>query len=185
MRDSILTERLILRDMTLADAEFLMELDADPEVMRYIGTPPPAELNSYRDRIRNVYLPWQTHPWYGVWIVEARDIDNTAEIALGWTFIRPANAARFTKEVDWDNPGEVEVGYRFCRSAWGSGIATEATRSLMALALADSAITAIVACTHVDNLASQRVLEKLGLKRLDVRTLTEPDVSVVRFALQK
>ena len=185
MRNALLTERLILRDMTLADAQFLMELDADPEVMRYIGTPPPPELNSYRDRIRDVYLPWQTHPWYGVWIVAARDNGHAAESALGWTFIRPANAARFAEEVGWDDPGEVEVGYRFCRSAWGSGIATEATRPLMALALADSVVTAIVACTHVDNLASQRVLEKLGLQRLDVRTLTEPNVSVVRFALHK
>jgi ribosomal-protein-alanine N-acetyltransferase len=185
MRNCILTERLILRDMTLEDAEFLMELDADPEVMRYIGTPPPPELHSYRERVRDVYLPWQIHPWYGVWIVAARDNNNGVERPLGWTFIRPANAARFAREVGWDHPEEVEVGYRFCRSAWGSGIATESTAPLVSLALADSAVTAIVACAHVDNLASQRVLLKLGLQPLDTRKLSEPHVSVVRFALQK
>jgi RimJ/RimL family protein N-acetyltransferase len=181
MRNAIPTERLILRDITLADAEFLVELDADPEVMRYIGTPPPPDPQAYRDRIRDVYLPWQSHPWYGVWIVAAQD----KEVPLGWTFIRPATAARFAKEVGWDDPEEVEVGYRFGRSAWGSGVATEATRPLVSMAMADTAVTAIVACAHVDNLASQRVLQKLGLQRLDIRKLSEPHVSVVRFALQK
>jgi RimJ/RimL family protein N-acetyltransferase len=37
MREPILTDRLILRDITVADAELLFALDADPEVMRYIG----------------------------------------------------------------------------------------------------------------------------------------------------
>ena len=57
MREALLTDRLILRDVTEADAELLCDLDADPEVMRFIGPRPATDVASYRDRARTVHLP--------------------------------------------------------------------------------------------------------------------------------
>ena len=57
MREPLLTERLILRDITEADADLLFELDSDPEVMRYIGKRPAPDVAGYRDRARTVYVP--------------------------------------------------------------------------------------------------------------------------------
>jgi RimJ/RimL family protein N-acetyltransferase len=49
MREPLLTDRLILRDITDADAELLFDLDSDPEVMRYIGPQPAADVAGYRE----------------------------------------------------------------------------------------------------------------------------------------
>src|SRR5262245_1248421 len=142
MRESLLTDRLSLRDVTEADAELLLELDSDPEVMRYIGPRPADDVSWYLDRIRTVQIPWQAHPWHGVRLV----FDRASNEFLGWVFIRPATAYKFAAEIGWIRRDEVEVGYRYRRSAWGRGIATEAATPLVRIALADPATTAVVGC---------------------------------------
>lgn len=89
MREPILTNRLILRDVTEADAEQLFELDSDPEVLRYVGTRPAHDVAWYRDRTRNVHLPAQGHAWHGLRIV----LDRYLGEFLGWVFIRPATSS--------------------------------------------------------------------------------------------
>lgn len=162
MRKPIQTARLMLRDITEADAELLFDLDSDPEVMRYIGSYPPSNVAWYRQRIVDAYLPWQSHPWHGVWIVGVKDSGET----LGWTFIRPAPASPVAIDLGWVRPDELEVGYRFRQTAWGRGVATEATAPLIEFALADNAVTSIVACALASNTKSLRVLQKLGLERV-------------------
>jgi ribosomal-protein-alanine N-acetyltransferase len=181
MRDSIFTERLILRDITEKDAESLFELDSDPEVMRYIGAMPAADVEAYRDRTRTVYLPQQQHPWHGVRIV----LDRASGEFLGWVFIRPAPASKHAPEMDWTDPNEVEIGYRYVRSAWGRGIATEAAATLMKLALADPAVTAVTACALAGNAASLRVLEKLGLERVGEVTTPNTNQRAVKLRFKR
>jgi RimJ/RimL family protein N-acetyltransferase len=179
MREPLLTNRLLLRDITQADANLLFDLDSDSEVMRYIGPCPARDLASYRDRIRSVYLPWQAHPWHGIRMV----VDRANGEFLGWAFIRPAIASKSAREIGWTRPDEVEVGYRYHRSAWGRGIATEAATPLVQIALADPATTAVVACAVASNAGSLRVLEKLGLVRVGeviVSGTNEPTVKLSR-----
>jgi RimJ/RimL family protein N-acetyltransferase len=57
---SLLTDRLILRDLT--DADLLFDLDSDPEVMRYVGPRPAPDVAGCRDRTRTVDVPFQAHP---------------------------------------------------------------------------------------------------------------------------
>jgi RimJ/RimL family protein N-acetyltransferase len=181
MRELLLTDRLILRDITEADAELLFELDSDPEVMRYLGPRPAPDAAGYRDRTRTVYIPLQAHPWHGVRIV----LDRASSEFLGWVFVRPATGARWALELGWDRPDEVEVGYRYRRSAWGRGIATEAATPLVHLALEDPATTAIVACALAGNVGSLRVLEKLGLQRVGEVLLPETSEPTVKLARLK
>ena len=82
-----------------------------------------------------------------------------------------------------DRDGEEEIGFRYHRSTWGRGIATEAATTLLEIALADPATTAIVACALATNARSLRVLEKLGLARVGeviVPELSEPLVKLAR-----
>ncbi len=181
MRDLIHTDRLILRDVTEADAELLFDLDSDPEVMRYIGPRPSLDVADYRARTRTVYLPFQEHPWHGVRIV----LDRVSGAFLGWVFARPAPASKLAVAIGWDRPDEVEIGYRYRRSAWGHGLATEAAMPLMRLALADPATTAVVACAHAGNAASLRVLEKLGLQRVGEMILPDSNEPTVKLARMK
>jgi len=178
MREPLVTHRLILRDITEADAELLFELDSDPEVMRYLGPRPATDLASYRDRTRTVYLPQQAHPWHGVRIVRDRATDEF----LGWLFVRPATASRSARELGWTRPDEIEIGYRYRRSAWGTGIATEAATPLVEIVLADPATTAIVAYALAGNRGSLRVLEKLGLSRVGELVLPDTSEPAARLA---
>jgi RimJ/RimL family protein N-acetyltransferase len=59
---------------------------------------------------------------------------------------------------------EVEVGYRLLRNAWGRGFATEGARELVRYGFDDLGLHRIVGLTHRDNAASQRVLQKAGLR---------------------
>ena len=180
MREPILTQRLLIRDIAEADAELLFDLDSDPEVMRYIGPRPAADVQSYRDRTRTVYIPWQSHSWQGVRIV----LDRETRDFLGWVFIRNAAASVDAKDLGWIRPDEVEVGYRYRRSAWGRGFATEAAKPFIEMALADPEIAAVVACARAGNAGSLRVLEKLGLQRVGEVMLpdsTEPTVKLARI----
>ena len=159
MREPIRTERLVLRDVTEADAGLLFELDSDPEVMRFVSARPAVGVEAYRERTRNVYLPLQAHPWFGIYLVFQRDE------FLGWVFARPAPGHLFAHELGWTREDEIEIGYRYRKAAWGRGVATEAAKPLMALALSDPVTASVVACARIDNGASLRVLEKLELAR--------------------
>jgi RimJ/RimL family protein N-acetyltransferase len=181
MRPTILTERLVLRDIAEADAGTLFELDSDPEVMRYIGPRPSPDVAGYLERIRDVYLPWQVHAWHGIRIVQ----DRTSGEFFGWGFIRPATASKIAAELDWTRSDEVEIGYRYRRSAWGRGIATEAALPLVRLALDDPDTSAIVATALARNAGSLRVLEKLGLERVGELMLHEPREPAVKLARVK
>jgi RimJ/RimL family protein N-acetyltransferase len=178
MREPITTPRLLLRDVTEADAERLLDLDSDPEVMRYIGPRPTDDAAWYLDRIRTVFLAWQAHPWHGIRMVHDRATDEF----LGWVFIRPANASPIAAEIGWADPREMEVGYRFRRAAWGRGIATESATPLTALAVDDPATSAVVACAQSDNAGSLRVLEKLGLQRVGEVTLRDGGRPTVKLS---
>lgn len=179
MREQLLTDRLILRDISESDAESLLELDSDPEVMRYVGPRPATDVAWYRERTQKMYIPLQAHRWHGVRIV----LDRASGMFLGWVFTRPAGDSPIACEIGWTQSDEVEIGYRYRRSAWGRGVATEAAMPLLQIALADPATTAVVAWALAGNTGSLRVLEKLGLQRIEEVMLpgaTQPTVKLAR-----
>jgi RimJ/RimL family protein N-acetyltransferase len=147
------TERLRLRRFVAADADLLTTLDADPEVMRYITYGRPTPRADYVD----TYLPewlslYEAQPGLGFFAAEHRD---TGEF-LGWFHLRD----------DRIEPDYVELGYRFQRSAWGRGYATEGARALLAHGFGRLGRERISARTLLGNNASQRVMEKCGLRRV-------------------
>ena len=78
--------------------------------------------------------------------------------------------------------GEVEVGYGLAESARGRGLATEALRAMTALA-AQHGVAVMVAVTSVDNVASQRVLERAGFTRLLGTIQDDEDGPMLRWEL--
>lgn len=145
------TERLLLRRFTGDDLENLVELDSDPEVMRFItgGRATP------REEVETEILPallghYERYAGYGFWAA----LEKPTARFLGWFHLRPADGAP---------PGEVELGYRLRRSAWGKGYATEGSRALIEKGFAELGVERVVASTMVVNVASRRVMEKSGL----------------------
>jgi RimJ/RimL family protein N-acetyltransferase len=143
--------RLRLRRFTAADLDRLVELDSDPEVMRWIsyGVPTP------RERYECEILPrwfaqYEATPLLGYWAAETRH-DGAF---VGWFHLRP----------DRIDDGEQELGYRLRRAAWGRGLATEGSRALLDHGFRRVGAGRISARTLAGNRASQRVMQKCGLE---------------------
>jgi RimJ/RimL family protein N-acetyltransferase len=145
------TPRLRLRAFRADDADRLVALDADPEVMRYIsrGVRTPREV--VVQKILPAWLALYSRPRpTGFWAVERRADGEF----IGWFHLRP----------DRLSTPEQELGYRFFRHAWGQGYASEGGRALIAAGFATLACDVISARTLVTNLASQRVMHKCGMR---------------------
>ena len=157
------TERLLLRHFTEADVDNLVELDSDPEVMRYIngGKPTPHE------EVENDILPaflsyYERSEGYGFWAA----IERSSGDFLGWFHLRPR------KDGAVDEP---ELGYRLRRSAWGKGYGTEGSIALIDKGFTDLGVRRVVAETLVVHTASRRVMEKSGLNFVRVFFQDWPD----------
>ena len=154
------TERLVLRRFTEDDVENLVELDGDPDVMRFINGGRPTT----REEIESEELPaflsyYERFAGYGFWAAVEK---STAQF-VGWFHFRPPDAAR---------PDDVELGYRLRKSVWGKGYATEGSRALIEKGFAETSAQRVFASTMVVNVASRRVMEKAGLRF--VRTFHQP-----------
>ncbi|MGX1756168.1 GNAT family N-acetyltransferase [Streptomyces lydicus] len=185
------TDRLALRRFTPDDAELLVALHGDPEVMHFIDTGRPVPRQEVLERTLPDFLQEPGHapgapfagPFagLGVW---AAEVSATGEF-IGWFALRPTASGP---------ADEAELGYRLCRAAWGAGYATEGARALIGLAFAgpggpDAAgvsdapggpggpsasapgVRRIMATTMTVNHGSRRVMEKSGLRY--VRTFFE------------
>ena len=63
--------------------------------------------------------------------------------------------------------GAVDLGYRFLPAYWGQGLATEASIACLNYGFDTLGLQRILGLTHPDNLASMRVLEKVGMRRTE------------------
>lgn len=146
------TERMVLRRFTPADLDNLVELDSDPEVMRYLTGGLPTGREVVRGQILPNILAWYARrPERGWWAA----IERTTGAFLGWFAL--------IEEGD-DPPAGVDIGYRLRRSAWGKGYATEGARALVRKAFTELAVERVYAETMAVNTASRRVMEKAGLR---------------------
>ncbi|MEZ0446639.1 GNAT family N-acetyltransferase [Cellulomonas sp. ICMP 17802] len=146
------TDRLTLRPFTADDADLLIELDSDPAVMRYLsgGEPTAPELVRERDlpSILAGYDRWDGD--FGLFAAHEKDDDAF----VGWFCLRPERGGP---------RDEVELGYRLRQDAWGKGYATEGSRALVDKAFSELDVRVVWGATMALNLASQNVMEKVGM----------------------
>lgn len=144
------TPRLVLRDFRDGDADDLYAMDGDDRVMRYIGTGMPGR--SYEqcaEAIPRIMTKAVEQPGYGLLHASLRD--DGAFIGASGLFLLPET-------------GEVEVAYRLPFVCWGRGYATEMARALLDHGFGALGLTRIIGLTFPENVPSQRVLEKIGMR---------------------
>jgi [ribosomal protein S5]-alanine N-acetyltransferase len=145
------TERLLLRDFRPEDEPAIYEYASDPEVSRFADWGP-SDLSIVRGNLQRRLE--DQHRW-------PRDsIEVAVELRRESRLI---GTMRIT-EVDYLNR-TADFGYVFNRRYWGNGYATEATRALLDLAFSNLHLHRVWATCDVRNIASFRVLEKLGMRR--------------------
>jgi RimJ/RimL family protein N-acetyltransferase len=149
VRVILTTERLRLREMTAGDAGALLRLNANPNVIKYVGDPALADEAEALAVFTGRILPQYRDHGVGRWAVELRDGGEF----LGWCGLK------YLPETD-----EYDLGYRFFEHAWGRGYATEAARGTVEWARAHLPGRRVVGKAMLGNLGSIRVLEKIGLR---------------------
>ena len=140
------TSRLFLREFEKTDAVHFLQMNNDPEVIRYTGDPSFTSLMAAQKFIENYNAYKETG--MGRYAV-IRKSDNAF---LGWCGLKY-------------HPKEdvVDIGYRFYQSYWGQGYATESARATITYAFRTLNYPFLVAHAHVDNVASHKVIKKCGM----------------------
>ena len=142
------TERLMLRALTLEDADDVFAYARDPEVVRY--------------------LPWESHQS----VEEAREfITRTLEAHEAGAKADWGMALKATGRVvgtcgfcTWaGSSGRAELGYCLARELWGRGLVTEASERVVRFGFEDCMLNRIEAVCDVNNVGSARVMEKCGM----------------------
>jgi RimJ/RimL family protein N-acetyltransferase len=143
MKPIMETERLILREWILEDAENFFELNNDPDVIRYTGDPPFESIKATREFIRN-YDAFKKEGM-GRWVCILKETGEN----IGWCGLRKKPK------------GFVDLGYRFHQKHWNKSYATEAGMACLEFGFYQLKLEIIVANTAAENEASSRVIQKL------------------------
>jgi ribosomal-protein-alanine N-acetyltransferase len=145
---ALVTERLELQPYRLEDVERIHAvLYGDEESMRLIGGV--LTIDKTRAEIER-YIGFEERDGYSPWAV----IERATGDLVGEAGLKP-----------WEDVGpEVEIGYAFGAPWWGRGYATEAGHRILEAAFETHGLKRVVAVTSDENVGSQRVIAKLGLK---------------------
>ena len=145
------TPRLILREYNQDDLPALYELDGDPETVRYVSYGPWTLEECRRD------LEWHIEQQ----VVVPRSSYSLAvclraqERLIGWCALA----------VTSHKHHEAELGYALNRQYWGQGYIPEAARALLTFGFTTLGLHRVFATCHPENQASERVLQKLGMRK--------------------
>ena len=159
------TERLVLRRLSSDDAAFILELLNQPSFLRYIGD---KGVRTTEDAVRYIQAgPIASYErfGFGLYLVELKETG----VPIGMCGL-----------LKRDTLPDVDVGFAFLPDYWSQGYAFEAASGVMSYGREVLGLQRIVAITSLDNDASIRLLEKIGLKFEGLIT-PSPEVGEVRL----
>lgn len=142
MQRYIETERLVLKPMTMEDAQAVYEIGSDPEVNRYMRYTRHKSLADAEAFLRSI---------------------GPEELEFGF-YLKETGKLIGTGGIYGDENGSQELGYQLRRDAWGMGYATEAARALLRWANETLGLRDFVCCHAVKNEASGNVMRKCGFQ---------------------
>ncbi len=137
---------LILRPLDERDVEAIFAMRSDAEVMRFIREP--------QNRAESVnWVKLVTSRWASDKIGFCAVIEKQTNEFVGWCGLWQLKES-----------GELEIGYAIAKEFWGRGFAAEAARIFLQYAFERLKPEKIVAVAEPENVASRRVMEKIGMK---------------------
>lgn len=143
------TERLVLRHLTLNDAPFIVELLTDPSFLRFIGDRGVKDKQTARQYLLKGPIASYEKHGFGLNLVFLKESGD------------PIGICGLLKR---DSLPDVDVGFAFLPAHWRKGYATEAATAIVRQGLEVHGLHRIVAIASPDNVASEGVLQKIGLK---------------------
>jgi RimJ/RimL family protein N-acetyltransferase len=128
----------------------LVRMNADPEVVRYVGGVPltPAQSEEMSARLE---AHWYAHG-YGLWAMHLKE----SGAMVG--FVGLSHPLWWPEMIE-----RVEVGWRLARDAWGFGFATEGARAAVRAGCEVLGLEELVSFVHPGNTRSLAVTARLGM----------------------
>ncbi|MCB0480267.1 MAG: GNAT family N-acetyltransferase [Flavobacteriales bacterium] len=144
------TKRFELRELVLEDSQMFYALNLDPEVTRYTGDRAFQSIGQawhfLEEYIETVY----PRDGFGRWAI----LDKKTGAKWGWAGLKKREN------------GEIDLGYRLFQEYWGKGCAGEVGEGCLRHAFVNLKLESLIAEAVSENIASIRVMEKLGFKYL-------------------
>ncbi len=156
MKFHIETERLILRELRLTDLDGMFELDSNIEVHKYLENKP---IKTKKEAENNILFIQQQYKNFGIGRFAA--IEKLSGDFIGWSGLK-LNTGE--KEVLNSKTGFYDIGYRLIPRYWGKGYASESAFATLDFGFKKLNIETICGAAEVSNIASNKVLQKIGLK---------------------
>ncbi len=157
------TPRFILREFSTDDVDGLFLLESNPNVYRYLSIfhpvtgenlyPPKTSKDEVYPIIENIQKQYEENG-FGRWAIISKDNNDF----IGWCGLKVETEIRKPQVYN-------DIGYRLREEYWGKGIATETAKACMDYGYNKLNLDTICAAAVKDNIASDRVLHKIGLKR--------------------
>ena len=154
------SNRLSLRRLTLADAEFILGLVNQPSWLRFIGDKNVRTLDDARNYLRTGPLDMYQRFGFGMFMVERKE-DGVAVGTCGL--------------LKRDILPEPDLGYAFLPEFWGQGYALEAATAMLEYGHYSHELTRILAIVSPGNERSIRVLERCGMRYERMFAMSEQD----------
>ena len=145
------TERCILRELEINDLEGMYQLDSDPVVHQYLGNKPVENRDAARAIIESVQKQY-TKFGLGRWAI----IDKKSNDFVGWCGLKYEQKLR----VEFNY---YDLGYRLRHKYWGIGIGKETALASLNYGFEKLNLEEICAAAHPDNIASNKILQRIGL----------------------
>ncbi|RLD28448.1 MAG: GNAT family N-acetyltransferase [Bacteroidetes bacterium] len=156
MKIYVETERLILREILPIDVEGMFELDSNPTVHKYIGNKPVKTKQQAVDVIQFIRKQYKERG-----IGRFTTVEKFSGDFVGWSGLK-LNLDK--KEELNGRRNFYDIGYRFIPRFWGKGYATESALAVLDYGFNELNIKTIFGAAEVDNMASNIVLQKIGLQ---------------------
>lgn len=160
--DEFETQRLVLRKPSLDDAFAIFEgYASDLVVTKYLTWRPHADIGATRAFLQRCLKVWEDGSGFP-WVIMLKE----SNALIGMIEIRVAHHT-------------ADFGYVIAQPYWGRGFATEAARVVVGWALSQSKVYRVWAICDLENIASARVMEKVGMQREGIlrRYIVHPNVS--------
>lgn len=149
---TLTTKNLILRAYTDEDVKSMYQILRGKDVLQYFPSSNPPTQERVQKMIHFLLNHWEKYG-YGLWAVE----DKESGTLIGRCGLQ------YIAETD-----ETEIDFILAPEFWGCGLATEAGQASLQFGFEVLNVKEVVGIVHPENLASQRVLEKLGLERIEL-----------------
>ena len=147
------TDRLLLREMKLSDAEALFYMDGNPRVHEYLWNKPLKDISEVHATIESVQEQYKQNK-IGRFVIVLKETNEV----IGWAGLK------FNTEMVNNKIHFYDIGYRLDEKFWGKGYASEASFAWLEYGFQTMKIPIMEAAAHSNNIASNRILQKIGLQ---------------------